>query len=118
MYDFSKEPSVYSRKVKVFYKKYEDEFIKFINSHSKEVLCQLWCELCQWQWNEDVLGPFRSRLAVDTLMAAIDDKFGHYEILRYANVVYSKRMTDEEYFRWVVKNCFDAMERENNPLYS
>ena len=117
MYDFRKEPSVHGNNVKGFYRKHEKKFRKFLRDQSKETLCRLWCELSDWQWNEEILGPFKGDLAAGTLMAAIDDKIGHYELLRYANVVYHKRMTEEEYFRWVVKYCYDCIERPNNPLY-
>lgn len=117
MYDYRKEPSIHSSKIRGFYQKHRDKFSKFVYNQPKEVLCKLWRDLNAWQWDEEILGPFKGRLAADTLMAVIDDRVGHYEILRYVNVVYAKQMTEDEYFKWTVKRCFDEIERSKNPLY-
>ena len=117
MYDFQKAHQVHSGKIKGFFRKHEKKYREFVNSQPKDVLCKLWCELNRYQWNDKILGPFKGDLAARTLMAVIDDKVGHYEILRYANVVYDNRMTAEEFLRWSVVQCFDRMEREHNPLY-
>lgn len=117
MYDFTNEPSADYSKVKRFYRKHKDKFSKFVYGQPKEVLCKLWCELCGRQWNEELLGRFKGTLAAYTLMAAIEDRVGKYEILHYANVIYEKRMTEDEYFRWAVKRCFNIIEKSCNPLY-
>lgn len=117
MYDFSNEPHAPYSKVKGFYRKHEKKFRKFLCDQSKETLCRLWCELADWQWNTEILGSFKGDLGASALMEAIDDKVGHYELLRYANVVHNKTMTEEEFFRWAVKHCFDVLYRPNNSLY-
>ena len=116
MYDFSRHHINYC-KLKKYYLTHQKEIGEIIKKFTKDELCKIHCQLNCSQWDETVLGNFRGERFAAALMFAIDDKVGHYEILRYCNVVFYKRMTEDDFFKWAVRFCFDAMYRSNCPLY-